>query len=337
VPAKPPRSISTPPDPGAQAQAQEQEQDLIQVRLPVNSMYDGWRLDHFIKARIKRLSRNRIQKMIRSQQRLGGAPLRPSARVRGGEEVVLLRPAPEEPEVPRTFELLHDDGIVVAIAKPAGLPVHATARYHRNTLTAVLREAYAPKPPPVLAHRIDRETSGLLLLGADNAAATKLKELFRRRVVEKRYLAVVVGAAPRTEQLVDLPLGPDVASGIRVKMAVAPRTGQTARTRYRALEVRGGYSLVEASPQTGRQHQIRAHLSAAGFPLVGDKLYGPDPTCMLEYLETGWTPQLEERLLLPRHALHAADCWLPHPTTGATIHLSCPLASDLQAFWDGCR
>ncbi len=307
------------------------------MRLPVHEMYDGWRLDHFIKARIKRLSRNRIQKMIRSQQRLGAAPLRPAARVRSGEEVVLLRPAPEEPEVPRSFEVLHDDGVVVAIAKPAGLPVHASARFHKNTLTAVLREAYAPAPPPVLAHRLDRETSGLLLLGADNAAATKLKALFRRREVEKRYLAVVVGAAPWTEQLIDLPLGPDVASGIRVKMAVDLQGGQPARTRFRALEVRGGFSLVEALPQTGRQHQIRAHLSAVGLPLVGDKLYGPDPTCLIEYVETGWTPQLEERLLLPRHALHAADCWLPHPSSGATVHLSCPLAPDLQTFWTGCR
>jgi 23S rRNA pseudouridine1911/1915/1917 synthase len=326
VPVGPRRSTSTPPEPPGAG-------ELVEVRLAVPPNYDGWRLDQFIKARIPRLSRNRIQKMIRSQQRLGGEPLRPSARVRGGEEVVLLRPAPVEPDVPRSFEVLHDDGELVVIDKPAGLPVHATARFHRNTLTTVLREAYAPAPPPVLAHRLDRETSGLMLLGATNEVATRLKALFRQRRVEKRYLALVQGEAPAREQVVELPLGPDVASGIRIKMAVV-EGGLPARTRFRALASRGGFSLVEAWPETGRQHQIRAHLSAAGYPVVGDKLYGPDPGCMLEFLETGWTEALQRRLLLPRQALHAAACRLVHPITGEPLRLTCPLAKDIQAFWD---
>ena len=270
--------------------------------------------------------------MIRGQQALGAEALRPASRVRQGQQVLLLRPTPQEPEVPRTFEVLFEDQDLMGIAKPAGLPVHATARFHNNTLTAVLRERFVGQEVPQLAHRLDRETSGLMLLGRTREAGAALKASFRRREVQKRYLALVHGSPP-PEGEVDLPLGPDLASGIRVKMGVTPK-GQPAQTRFVTLETRGQVSLVEAWPRTGRQHQIRAHLSALGHPVVGDKLYGPDPGLFLEYLETGWTPALAARLPLPRHALHAHTATLPHPRTGASLTLECPLTGDLQDFWD---
>jgi 23S rRNA pseudouridine1911/1915/1917 synthase len=311
------------------------DRELIEVRLTAGPHHDGQRLDCFIKACIPRLSRNRIQKMIRSQRSLGGLLHRPSKRVRAGEQIVLLRPAPEEPEVPRNFSVLYQDAQLLAINKPSGLPVHATARFHKNTLTALLRERFEEGAVPVLAHRLDRETSGLMLLGCSQEASIALKESFRRRQIQKKYTAIVVGSAPR-EGVIDLPLGPDVASGIRVKMAVVSKDadGQAARTRFRNLQHRAGYSLVEVFPETGRQHQIRAHLSALGFPIVGDKLYGPDANTFLEYLETGWTKSLEKRLHLSRQALHAAEARFLHPTTGKTMHLVCPLDRELQDFWD---
>jgi 23S rRNA pseudouridine1911/1915/1917 synthase len=307
-------------------------EELISVNLTVDPQYDGWRLDHFIKARIPRLSRTRIQEMIQSQEKLAGQQLRPSMKVRAHQQLVLLRPAPWEPDVPRTFEMLYEDGHLAAINKPAGLPVHATARFHRNTLTAVLRETFTDRPVPVLAHRLDRETSGLMLLGLTRQMGIALKALFRQRGVHKRYLAIVMGQSP-PEGVVDLPLGPDVASGIRVKMGVVP-DGQPARTRFRTLEHCADFSLVEAFPETGRQHQIRAHLSALGHPVVGDKLYGQDPGCLLEFIETGWTASLQRRLLLDRQALHAAEACFIHPATKVQIRLSCPLAGDLHAFWE---
>jgi len=309
-----------------------EEPELIEVRLTVHPQYQGWRLDRFIKARIPRLSRSRIQQMIRAQQELQGVCLRPSGRVRGGEEICLLRPRPHEPDVPREFEVLHADGQLMAIDKPAGLPVHATARFHRNTLTYLLRQRFG-EPCPTLAHRLDRETSGLMLLGQTREAGVALKALFRERRVHKRYLALVHGRPEPSEGVVDLPLGPDVASGIRVKMGVTPG-GFPARTRYRVLESRGEFSLVEAFPETGRQHQIRAHLGALGAPLVGDKLYGPDPSLFLEFVETGWSESLRSRLLLPRHALHAADASFPHPATGAPTSLTCELPPDIRRFWE---
>jgi 23S rRNA pseudouridine1911/1915/1917 synthase len=306
--------------------------ELITIRLLVLPQYDGWRLDHFVKAIIPRLSRSRIQKMIVSQMDLAGLAYKPSTRVFANQEITLFRPAPVEPEVPRSFSVLYQDDHLMAIDKPAGLPVHATARFHKNTLTYLLRETFAEGSVPTLAHRLDRETSGLLILGRSTRATTNLKESFRHRRVSKRYLAIVKGRCPE-QGVIDLPLGPDLESGIRIKMAAVP-SGLPSKTRYRALGHRGDFSLVEVAPETGRQHQIRAHLTAIGHPVLGDKLYGQDPSVWLEYIENGMTPSLIERLVLPRHALHAHAIALPHPEGGQIIHLLCPLASDLELFWN---
>ncbi|MCA9672651.1 MAG: RluA family pseudouridine synthase [Myxococcales bacterium] len=314
------------------------ELDLITVALDVPERYDGWRLDHFIQARIPRLSRTRIQKMLRAQQQLAGLTLRPAQRVRGGQRIELLRPAPDEPDVPREFELLYEDEYLLAIDKPAGLPVHATARFHRNTLTALLRERYAGQTVPTLCHRIDRETSGVLLLARHHPSEIALKKDFFDRRVGKRYVAIVELAAPGAlgEQsgVIDAPLGTCEESGIRIRQAVTPQ-GQVARTRWRVIERRGRYAMVEAKPETGRQHQIRVHLSHVGAPIVGDKLYGPDWRLMLEYLETGWTERLAERLLLPRHALHAAWLGFEHPMSKQQVQVEAPLPRELREFWEG--
>jgi 23S rRNA pseudouridine1911/1915/1917 synthase len=310
----------------------EAELDLIRIELAVPRECDGWRLDRFVQFRIPRLSRTRIQKMIRAQAELGGAALRPASRVVGGQRIELLRPAPDEPDVPRHYRVIARDGPLIVIDKPAGLPVHATARYHRNTLMALLRDDYDP-PYPRLVHRLDRETSGVLLLCRDPVLEAALKGELAHRRAQKRYLAIVRGELPHEEGQIEGAIGPHPESGIRVKMCVRAE-GQPARTRYRVLERRGAYALVEAEPQTGRQHQIRVHLAHAGAYVVGDKLYGPDPSCMLEHLETGWTEALAERLELPRHALHAAAMTIRHPPRDQELHFEAPLSADLQAFWD---
>ncbi len=307
------------------------EPELIKICFIVHPQYQGWRLDHFIKARIPRLSRARIQKMIHAQASLGGTKYRPAQRVRAEQEIVLIRPAPKEPDVPRTFEVIFEDEHLLAICKPAGLPVHATARFHKNTLTEVLRERYPTGSIPVLAHRLDRETSGLMLLGKTNIIGTKLKALFRQRKIKKRYLAIVVGNAP-DEGIIDTPIGPDLFSELRIKMAVT-QTGAPSKTRFQTLARTNGFSLVRVTPETGRQHQIRVHMASIGYPIVGDKLYGEDPHYLLEFIETGWTPSLESRLLLPRHALHAAEMILPHPASLCELTLTSELPSDLQSFW----
>ncbi|MBK8480096.1 MAG: RluA family pseudouridine synthase [Proteobacteria bacterium] len=314
--------------------------ETIEIRFVVAPQYAGWRLDHFLKAQVPRLSRARIQRMIAAQAAgVGPSPgeatgrWRAAARVQAGQEIRLLRPAPIEPPVPRTFEVLHEDEALLAIAKPAGLPMHATALYHRNTLTALLREHFGAEATPRLVHRLDRETSGIVLLARTRSAEIALKGQLARRRMHKAYLAIVHGD-PGPSGVVELPIGADTVAGIRVKRAVVA-AGLASCTRFRRLARRGPFSLVEAMPETGRQHQIRVHLAAIGAPVVGDKLYGLDPRCHLEYLETGWTASLAERLLLPRQALHAASICFTHPADGEVRQLRCPLPADLVQFWRG--
>jgi len=304
------------------------EEGEIVLRFVVEAECSGWRLDRYLKRRIPRLSRNRIQRIVRGEATLRGrAGLRPASRVRGGDEILLRRPLPREPDVPRDFRVLLEDEHVLALDKPAGLPMHATARYHKNTLVQLLRERY-PGRYVVVAHRLDRETSGIVLCGRSLPAARALKIAFERRRVEKRYLCVVHGELDG-EGVVDLGLKLSVGP-VRIRMDI-DRDGMPSRTRWRACRRLGRFTLLEATPETGRQHQIRAHLAAIGHPIVGDKLY-PDPAPFLEFIETGFTETLRERLLLPRQALHAAWIRFPHPGGRGPATIESALPPDLADF-----
>lgn len=304
---------------------------LLEHCFVVENECDGWRLDRFLMKRMRRLSRNRIQRVIRGDLDIDGQPARrPAQTVHAGQVVSFRRPAPPEPDAPRTIAVLHTDPAFYVIDKPAGLPVHPSARYHYSTLTAVLRERF-PDEPLEICHRLDRETSGLLVVARQRDVGPLIKGAFARRLVEKRYLAIVHGEL-REERLVDAPLGLAGAT-VRVKMAVRPveQGGLPARTRIVPRQIFRGHTLVEAQPRTGRQHQIRAHLAAIGHPIVGDKLY-PDEERFLEWLEGGLTDELLAALRLPRHALHAAGLRFPHPLDGAPVSVESPLADDLQRF-----
>ena len=313
---------------------------IIEQRFLVESECHGWRLDRFLQKKVRRLSRSRIQRVINGDCDVDGRAARPALRVYTGNTVSFRRPAPSEPAVPRDIGVRYADADLYIIDKPAGLPIHPTARYHYSTLTAVLRERF-PGETLRVCHRLDRETSGLLIVARTPAAESAVKKAFARRLVKKRYLAIVNGAftiPPGTHDgsvLVDQPIGP--AGGlVRVRMAVRPleEGGQPARTEVRVLQrlsdPAGEATLVECRPHTGRQHQIRVHLWALGHPIVGDKLY-PDEELFLQWAEGG-DDAVRERLPLLRHALHAAGLSLAHPRTGAQLVVDSPLPADLQAF-----
>lgn len=300
--------------------------------------FAGMRLDRFVQRRIPRLSRARAQQVIRQCAFTAeGRPRRPAEIVREGEVVLLVREGFEEPDVPTDFGVLYEDEAVLAIDKPAGLPVHRTASYHRNTLGYLLRERYGAEggAVPKIAHRLDRETSGVVLCARSREAERRIKRGFETRRWHKRYLAIVRGVPAHARGLVSQRLAP-VTEGLHVMMELRA-DGPPAETAYEVLEVRGDYALMALSPHTGRQHQLRVHMASIGHPIVGDKLYGPEGEApFLEQIETGLTPALLARLELPRQALHAEQLTFEHPVSGESMTVRAPLPRDMSRFWDAC-
>jgi 23S rRNA pseudouridine1911/1915/1917 synthase len=179
-----------------------------------------------------------------------------------------------------------------------------------------------------LVFRLDRETSGVVVLAKEPRMASRLQTAMQDRRVGKGYTAILTGdlAAPAR---VDQPLGPDSASPVFMKSAVV-QGGQSAVTLFEPRSRSGGFTLAEVVTETGRKHQIRAHAQWLGHPIVGDKIYGPDARNYLEFIDHGWTPRLAEVLLLPRQALHCARIDLR--TAGLPWEFAAPLPADLAGF-----
>lgn len=320
---------------------------IIERRFTVTEDLAGQRLDHYLKRMIPRLSRTRLQTVIRTQlsreARDDGAadarPFRASSTVAVGDRWLIRRAARAEPPCPRTFGVLHKDDEVLIVDKPAGLPVHASAKFYFNTLTRVVDERF-PGEDWQICHRLDRETSGALVLARTPASAAKLKGCFADKRAAKTYLAIVHGDPPWPdasvgEETLDFPLHlaqPGDPSRLpHVRMLIRD-SGLPSTTLVSVVRRVPGFALVRCRLITGRQHQIRAHVAHAGFPIVGDKLYGAGEDAFIAFCDRGWTRALAETLLLPRHALHAARIVVPHPTLATPLDVLAPLPWDLDAF-----
>jgi 23S rRNA pseudouridine1911/1915/1917 synthase len=312
----------------------------VRVRFEVERNYRGWRLDAYLAQKIRRLTPEKIAFLIEHRlEHEGEGRLEPGTIVEPGLRFALVREVEPEPDVPRDFAVVHDDGALLVVDKPAGLPVHPTARYHANTFTS-LAKARFPGRKVDPAHRLDRETSGLLACGAAPEHTRRLKAAFAAGRVEKTYLALVEGWPAQDRFTVDAALALTGASLVRVRMHVVPG-GAPAATDFEVLGRRTGpdgaaIALVACAPRTGRQHQIRAHLHHAGTPVVGDKIYGHDEGIFDRFTRREMTDGDHARLRLGRQALHAWRLALPHPATGERVRLEAPLAADLAMFWAGC-
>jgi 23S rRNA pseudouridine1911/1915/1917 synthase len=309
--------------------------DSIILDFPVAGEFAGMRIDLFIQSRIPRLSRTRAQSIVKAcGYREDGKKCRASDLVRAGETVYLVRPPFEEPGAERELPIVYEDEVIYAINKPPGLPVHPSASYHRNTVSYILQERFGYDAAPRITHRLDRETSGLLLCGKTPESERILKYAFETRKMHKTYLAIVRGELTSESGTIDMPMArPD--TGLHVLM-VARKDGMPAVTDYRVRARGRGHSLLELSPRTGRQHQLRVHLSELGHPIVGDKLYGPEREApFLETIDNGGklTAALIERLGHPRHALHAFSLTLSHPVTKSPLTLTAKPSPDLVSLW----
>jgi len=313
---------------------------VVRARFVVERNYAGWRLDRYLMEKIRRLDPEKAAFLVANRlDAEDGRVVGPDFPVVPGFAFSLWREAEPEPEAPLHFGVVHDDGELLVVDKPAGLPVHPTARYFEHTFTAVARARY-PDRKVDPAHRIDRETSGLLACGTGPQWTSRLKQAFAGGRVGKTYLALALGHPAGDAFEVDAPLALTLQSVVRVRMHVHPQ-GAAACTAFEVLERRAApdgapVALLACRPRTGRQHQIRAHLLHAGLPLLGDKIYGLDELIFDRFTRKALTDDDRAALRLPRHALHAWRLSLPHPRTGEAMSLEAPLAPDLQAFWDGC-
>ena len=295
----------------------------------------GVRLDRFVASHSPQLSRTRIQELIEAGLvLLNGKPAKDSHKVHP-QDVVDVSPAPRralqaEPEqIP--LEILYEDDDVIAINKPAGMMVHAGAGNSRGTLVNALlgrgqslSQGGDPLRPGIV-HRIDKETSGILLVAKNDFAHAKLSEAFRTRAIQKTYIALVQGVLTEDHGRIDLSIARDPIRRNRMtaRRAASLPNAREAHTDWRVLQRIGLTTLLEVQIHTGRTHQIRVHFSALKHPVVGDTLYGASGQ-----LHVGRTSLPS----LGRNFLHAAKLGFQQPRTGQPIQLTAPLPAELHGY-----
>jgi 23S rRNA pseudouridine1911/1915/1917 synthase len=301
----------------------------VEVPFEVQKPQHGLRLDAYLASRLHRYSRNQVQRLIDAGRvLLRGKTVKPATRVASGETVLIRYPRHEElPCAHAELPVVHEDDLLLAVNKPAPLLCHPTDKIQNNTVTSILKDQF-PGLRLHLAHRLDRETSGVLLLAKDPRTARRLASHFIGRLVKKEYLALVCGEVSWRRRTVDAPLGKENL-GIKVRQTVG--TGAEARTEFERLARGAGMSLIRARPLTGRLHQIRVHLAHLGHPVLGDKLYTGKGELYMKAVRKTLDAADLAKLGAPRQMLHAHRLRLPHPATEQELAMTAPLPDDFQA------
>ncbi len=310
---------------------QPNNENLRSLGLAVGNCDVGMRLDEHLAACYPFLTRSGWQKRISAGKLLiDGQKVKPSFRLKYGNQVSMWSVAQAEPEVDKGIFPIWKQGGVMAVFKPGNLPMHENGPYRVNTLSHLIRDAYGEEWAAV--HRLDRETSGIVLCGNSPAVRQALSRSLEQRRVSKEYIAICRGV-PNWKSLLELgPIGDLEGSRIRIKKWVVAN-GLQAETEFRVLGVKNNYTLLHAAPKTGRTNQIRIHAAYNNLPLLGDKLFHEDEQVFIDYFEQGNVPSVVSRTGFPRHCLHAAKIGFVHPESGTYSTIECPMPSDMEAFW----
>ncbi len=312
--------------------------DARRIAVTVGADAAGKRLDRFLATVPGIATRSQAKQLVDAGRvRVGETPRKAGFVVRAGMTVAVDLPVVAvstlEPEaIP--LAILYEDAALVAIDKPPGMVVHPAPGARRGTIVHALLhrlgtlDDVGPAERPGIVHRLDKDTSGVLVVARTTETLEALARQFRERTIEKRYVALVHGVVRGQRGTIDRPVGRDARD--RKRMSVRSTRGRSAVTRYAVRERLTGATLLDVAPETGRTHQIRVHLASIGHPIVGDATYGgrrrPAPG------EAG-----SVLAACPRQALHAARLAFTHPVTGAPLVLESPLPGDLRGVLDGLR
>lgn len=306
----------------------------IDIRL--QPAHAGWRLDRALADAAPTISRERLKALIRSGAvETSGKPLRdPATKVRGDEsfrvEVPEPTPAHNEPQdIP--LKIVFEDEHLLVVDKPAGLVVHPAAGNLDGTLVNALLHhcggslsGIGGVARPGIVHRIDKDTSGLLVVAKTDVAHEGLAKQFAAHSIDRRYLAIVTGVPRVSEGLVDAPLARSSTNRKKIAIVEGSR-GKRAVTHWKRLEVLKDVALVECRLETGRTHQVRVHMASIGHPLVGDPVYG----------RSGKTHgNILRELQFHRQALHATELGFTHPVTKGRLSFTSPMPPDMQELFD---
>jgi 23S rRNA pseudouridine1911/1915/1917 synthase len=313
------------------------------LEFEIKSRTEGKRIDAYLASRFADYSRRVLQKVIEADGvHVNGRPVKASYRVRAGDRVSVRLPelpetTPQPEDIP--IEVVYEDDLLTVVNKPQGMVTHPARGNWRGTLVNALQFHYdalsmlAGEHRPGIVHRLDRDTTGLLVVAKDETTHHKLAQQFERRTVRKEYLALVRGVPQRDSDYIEQPIGLHPTSREKMAIRAPSEGGRHAVTFYQVEERFARFALMRCLPKTGRTHQIRVHLMHIGHPIVADKLYsGGDRLCFSEVkgaAHGGRAPgDAPDITLIDRHALHAHRLTFRHPTTGAELTLTAALPED---------
>ncbi|MBM3238107.1 RluA family pseudouridine synthase [Candidatus Poribacteria bacterium] len=303
----------------------------------------GLRLDHFLTIKEETLSRSFIQKLIKEESiTVNDKPSKPSHKLRDNDRVEIIVPEPKpahaQPEnIP--LNVLYEDGAIIVINKPAGMVTHPAAGNYAGTLVNAIL-AHCPDlsgiggvQRPGIVHRLDKDTSGVLVVAKTDWAHQSLAVQFKEHRVKKIYLALICGIPAQDNGTIIAPIGRSIRN--RQKMAVTNLRAREAITHFKAIERYDGFSFVEVIPETGRTHQIRVHLAHIGHPVVGDQVYGGG---YKRAINEAHSPKLKQMIAeLNRQALHAHLLGFRHPSTEEYVEFTAPIPGDIRVVLDVLR